>query len=475
MGDLLKYQVKARIGKNATPGDRTSAPSAFYDVPVFQDGVAIGGSVETSEIQTEHDAPGIKYGPSIAKRNAALGQIRTPIYPENAKLLLDMATSFTSGIPNFHMIQQYWSASLTGGAIGRRLHGVCAEGMSLNFDKTNPSSALELQIDAYVNRDTEIAAGVSKNVSGVTIANPAVITTSAAHGLFSGDTVTIASVGGATAVNGTWIATVLSDTTFSVDVNNTNAYTSGGTVIRVNPTPTFPTNNPIPSSNALIDLVVGDSTGAAPGAYTGNNRDVRSLSLAYKNDLEISDFEGNSEASLNQTWTNVYPGIPNATLSIVLKVSNDDYLDYLRATVLRKFKARIACFAPDAVSTTSATNITAGVTTSITLASGTGFATGDMLLFNQSTANKFQVIEAANVSGATVTVVAADVVVSMNGGSETISVRNMAFQIEVILGRIKNVSNPTVQGNVRVVTIEGVAVVDANQTSILDVLAYNET
>jgi hypothetical protein len=67
-------------------------------------------------------------------------------------------------------------------------------------------------------------------VSGVSVANPAVVTTSAAHGLATGQQVTISGVGGATAVNGTWTVTVLTSTTFSVPVNNTNAWTSGGTV-----------------------------------------------------------------------------------------------------------------------------------------------------------------------------------------------------------------------------------------------------
>lgn len=67
-------------------------------------------------------------------------------------------------------------------------------------------------------------------VAGATIANPSVITTAAPHGLASGQTVVIAGAGGATAVNGTFIATVLTATTFSVPVNNTNAWTSGGTV-----------------------------------------------------------------------------------------------------------------------------------------------------------------------------------------------------------------------------------------------------
>jgi hypothetical protein len=69
-----------------------------------------------------------------------------------------------------------------------------------------------------------------RSVSGVSVANPAVVTTSAAHGLATGQQVTISGVGGATAVNGTWTVTVLTSTTFSVAVNNTNAWTSGGTV-----------------------------------------------------------------------------------------------------------------------------------------------------------------------------------------------------------------------------------------------------
>jgi hypothetical protein len=70
-------------------------------------------------------------------------------------------------------------------------------------------------------------------VSGVSVANPAVVTTSTAHGLTTGQQVTISGTGGATAVNATWTVTVLSGTTFSVPVNNTNAWTSGGTVYHV--------------------------------------------------------------------------------------------------------------------------------------------------------------------------------------------------------------------------------------------------
>lgn len=68
------------------------------------------------------------------------------------------------------------------------------------------------------------------NISGATNASPIVITTSSAHGLTTGARVVIASVGGNTAANGTFVVTYVSSTTFSLDGSTGNgAYTSGGT------------------------------------------------------------------------------------------------------------------------------------------------------------------------------------------------------------------------------------------------------
>lgn len=82
----------------------------------------------------------------------------------------------------------------------------------------------------------------AKTITGITQANPAVVTTSAAHGYASGDLVYIESVGGMTQVNNMFFfITVLSTTTFSlqsfsaganVNSGSYGAYTSGGTVKR---------------------------------------------------------------------------------------------------------------------------------------------------------------------------------------------------------------------------------------------------
>jgi hypothetical protein len=92
----------------------------------------------------------------------------------------------------------------------------------------------------------------TKNVSGATNASPIVITTSAAHGLETGDIVQIASVAGNTAANGQWVIAVASSTTFSL-VNSAGnaAYTSGGTVAHLGY-----------SWNSLADDTVFASSGA---------------------------------------------------------------------------------------------------------------------------------------------------------------------------------------------------------------------
>lgn len=68
-------------------------------------------------------------------------------------------------------------------------------------------------------------------INAASNASPIVIGTTAAHGLTTGDRVPIAQVQGNTAANGTWIVTVLTGTTFSLDGSTGNgAYTTGGYV-----------------------------------------------------------------------------------------------------------------------------------------------------------------------------------------------------------------------------------------------------
>ncbi|HWP59535.1 MAG TPA: ubiquitin-activating E1 FCCH domain-containing protein [Candidatus Acidoferrales bacterium] len=73
-----------------------------------------------------------------------------------------------------------------------------------------------------------------KNITGITQAASARVTTSTAHGLSVGDFVTFAGVGGMVEINGVRakVKTIVSATQFDVEVNSSGftAYTSGGTV-----------------------------------------------------------------------------------------------------------------------------------------------------------------------------------------------------------------------------------------------------
>ena len=73
------------------------------------------------------------------------------------------------------------------------------------------------------------AHGSAQSITGATNASPIQITV-ANHGLGTGETVVVASVGGNTAANGTWVITVTGANTFTLNGSNgTGAYTSGGT------------------------------------------------------------------------------------------------------------------------------------------------------------------------------------------------------------------------------------------------------
>jgi hypothetical protein len=71
------------------------------------------------------------------------------------------------------------------------------------------------------------------NISNATNASPIQITTSTTNNLVTGQTVSITGVTGNTAANGTWVVTVINNTTFTLNGSTGNgSYISGGTVLR---------------------------------------------------------------------------------------------------------------------------------------------------------------------------------------------------------------------------------------------------
>lgn len=97
----------------------------------------------------------------------------------------------------------------------------------IGFSSDHPIWQLSSNTWSQADPDTTATA----SINDATNASPIVITTSTAHGRSTGNIVTISSVGGNTAANGTWAITVLTATTFSLTGSTGNgAYTSGGTM-----------------------------------------------------------------------------------------------------------------------------------------------------------------------------------------------------------------------------------------------------
>lgn len=121
------------------------------------------------------------------------------------------------------LVELEWSGSYTGHVLDLSTLGIngLTRGMFPYIHLLGRDSAAD---------GKDVAIQNTLGVTGVTTANPGVVTTDAPHNLQTGDAVVIAGVGGAVQANVTTVATVLTATTFSIPINVTGTYTSGGTV-----------------------------------------------------------------------------------------------------------------------------------------------------------------------------------------------------------------------------------------------------
>jgi len=96
--------------------------------------------------------------------------------------------------------------------------------------RTGAASVVERKTAVHIDitgLEANVGVVTPKTISGNTIANPTVVTTSAPHGLETGDHVTISGSNSTPTLNGSRVVTVISATTFSVPVNVTVAGTAG--------------------------------------------------------------------------------------------------------------------------------------------------------------------------------------------------------------------------------------------------------
>jgi hypothetical protein len=96
------------------------------------------------------------------------------------------------------------------------------DGELISYEDTTLTGSFKYDLGAH---------GTAQTIIGATNASPIQITI-ANHGLGTGETVVVASVGGNAAANGTWVITVTGANTFTLNGSTGNgAYTSGGTAV----------------------------------------------------------------------------------------------------------------------------------------------------------------------------------------------------------------------------------------------------
>jgi hypothetical protein len=166
-------------------------------------------------------------------------------------------------------------------------------------------------------------------ITDATNASP-IVCTSAGHPLGSGDLITVASVGGNTSANGTWIITKVDANTFSLNNSvGVAAYTSGGigTLVQAAKTITDATNatpivvtstaHGLSSGNVVTITGVGGNT-SANGIWSVTVIDADTFSL--QNLSDGSDVAGNSAYTSGGAFTvNTIDTSKNSAASISIK------------------------------------------------------------------------------------------------------------------------------------------------------------
>jgi len=241
------------------------------------------------------------------------------------------------------------------------------------------------------------------------------------------------------------------------------------------PTPTWPAQDPYMGKRVLCDVAFGNNSNSL-ASWSGDYTSLRSLSITYQNAIEIDLHRADESADeLDGTWTQAYMGTPRASCSFKLIADAAEHLDMLRLNAgLRKIAFRLAGYgANPSGNTTCTTSLTAGSSVTVAVAATTGFAVNDYVLLWQPTANKFAVAKVTTVnSGVSLVVDTLDV--SLDGTSETIKVRNTAWELKVSDARVRSATPPALEGNVYVVDVAADAILGPSNTSVVTVKAYND-
>lgn len=412
-------------GVGAATGALYRSPVRY--LPCFEDGFQVGETVARVDIPTQHKDRGIKYA-IPGDRNRSNGTIRTPLWPEFAAFILKAPITLQAGgsIPQFHAAEEYWNGTLQTGstdftqagagtiATGRGTLGMLFNGWTINFDR-QATNALEVNLDVFFNQETDI-----------TTAIPSPQTTPADTG---------------TALLG------------------------------------WPIYDPYLNSGVYVDFEFGNYLGAFVG-WTGDRSDIRTISVAFSQALELDISRPSDTPTLDNTWTKAYSGTPTCTVNLTLIMQHSDYIRATRLKKLRSGRCRLMAVstAPQARSTSAGVLTVGGTTLTLaTISDADKFHVGDCVMIEKVSANLQQVVELTAINYTTGALTFPPCDVAMTGATgDALVIRNTAWEIKVHTMDLSDRTPPTAGGAVKVISLTGSARLTPTTQNLLTIKAYND-
>lgn len=216
-----------------------------------------------------------------------------------------------------------------------------------------------------------------------------------------------------------------------------------------------------------VDLIKQAAT------YSADLDAIRSVSLSYQNNAQVSDPRPNTTDSLNKAWTRHQLGDPTMNCSVRLRIDNDDYLAWPREDPKEAFKIRVGFFNAGGSYSASESSMTVAQQSSaqtLAVTDVTGLSDNDVVILTDG--SKFTVGTVSSVTGVSDEFDLDHSDTSFS--SEDIEIYNCAAEIEVPRMDLTQPGQKAANGQVEEVTHGFAATLEAGETALYTFTGYND-
>lgn len=229
---------------------------------------------------------------------------------------------------------------------------------------------------------------------------------------------------------------------------------------------------PYGSAGMLVDFVRNESD-----SYGADDPDVRSVAINFSNNSVLDGVQDNlTDAPLHRSWLYHFAGNPSADVTVVVRLTQDEYLRIDEFVNLPKGKLRIALNHPRAGSITSTSTLSSGNTGNqvLLVSDTTAFLVGDIVCITHPTTG-FAITKVTAISaGVSLTVSGYDTRVTLNGAvGGPLTIRNMAAGIIIDEMHFNGRGSTKREGVFQTLELKYKAKLLAGSTFPLDYAAYN--